>query len=195
MLDRKSIRRKLSKLLDEERLKHSENVEKIAVDLAKVWGEPKEKAGIAGLLHDCSRWMKPKQMLDEAKKQGVVFGEIEVKEPKLLHAKLSAHIARDDFGIDDIKILTAIERHTTGAPGMSTLDKIIYLADHIEPARDFKGIDDLRVLAYKDLDRAIVQSTSSMIEALMARGLPIYGGTIDTRNYYLNRDEKKKKNN
>lgn len=185
-----SIRKKLAGMLDTERLKHSENVVSCAAELASHWGVSKEKASIAGLLHDASRFMKPSEMLDKAKELGFPVGAVETSEPKLLHARLSAHIAKTEFGINDSEILQAIERHTIGAEDMSALDKIVYIADHIEPDRDFVGVERIRELALKDLDKGIVESTSAMIEALVKLGAPIHQGTVATRNYYLMRTKK-----
>ena len=185
MQDIESKREKLLKLLDGERFRHSESVESEAARLASIWGVAPDKARLAGLLHDSSRFMDPSQMLDLAKKLGLPFGPIEEIEPKLLHAGLSAHVAKKDFGVSDPEVLQAIERHTIGRPGMSLLDKIIYLADHIEPTRDYEGVIEIRELSSKDLNRAIVASTSAMIDYLVSKGYAIHPGTVETRNYYL----------
>jgi predicted HD superfamily hydrolase involved in NAD metabolism len=185
MLNAESIREKLRHLLNKDRFRHSQNVEAAAIELALHWGESKEKAGIAGLLHDCSRWMSPKEMLKKAKALKIGVDPVEELEPKLLHARLSAHFARTDFDVLDRQILSAIEKHTTGSPAMSKLEQIVYLADHTEPERDFTGVEHIRALAFKDLDKAVIFSTSSMIKALVDLELPVFHGTSETRNYYL----------
>lgn len=179
------IRKKLSALLDAERFRHSENVEGIARELAKRWGAPEEKAAVAGLLHDCSRWMTPKQMLEQARKLKFPVGEIEKGQPKLLHARLSARIARSEFGLKDKRVLEAIEKHTLGSSSMTVLDKIIYLADHIEGDRDYQGVDHVRDLAYKDLNKAVIESINSMLRSLIEKDLPIHEQTTATRNGLL----------
>ena len=155
------------------------------MELAKRWGVSEDKAAVAGLLHDCSRWMSGKQMIARAKKLKMPIGEVELSEPKLFHAELSAHIAKADFGVKDKDILSAIQRHTLGSVSMSVLDKIIYLADHVEPERDYAGVEDVRRLAFKDLNKAVIESINSMIRALLIRGLPIHPQTIETRNGLL----------
>jgi len=179
------IKEKLSRILGPERYKHSESVEKETVKLAKKWGVAEEKASIAGLLHDCSRWMDSGQMLEKAKELNFTFGKVEILEPKLLHARLSRYFAQTDYKVNDKEVLTAIERHTLGAPGMSTLDKLVYLADHIEPDRDFGGIEEVRKMSYENLNRAIIISSSAKIRAILSKGLPIHPEAIDTRNFYL----------
>jgi len=185
MTDIKAIRDKLKAMLPPERFRHSLRVEEKATSLAKLYRVSENKAALAALLHDCSRFMSRGQMLSNAIRWGMRPGPIEKLEPKLLHAALSARIARKEFGIGDREVLKAIERHTVGAEKMSRLDKIIYLADHIELDRDYKGVDRVRKLASRDLDAAIVASTDSMIEHLLAEGLPVFPETVKTRNAHL----------
>jgi len=185
VLDLESIRKKVRNLLDKERFAHSEAVEKVAAHLAEKWNVSVDKARAAALLHDVSRCMTPEKMLVRARELGIKAGRLEEMEPKLLHAELSSLIARDEFGVTDKDVLSAIEKHTIGSPGMSVLDKIVYLADHIEPGRNFSGVEKVRKLAEEDLERAIVASTSAMIAAIIAKGMPVHPGTVETRNYYL----------
>jgi len=116
---------------------------------------------------------------------GIKIDPIQKQEPKLLHAELSAHLASLEFGVRSSEILSAIKKHTTGSPNMTKLEKIIYLADHIEEGRDFAGVNTMRRLAFNNLDKAILESASNMLKYLLEAGLPIYSGTIETRNYYL----------
>ncbi len=185
MPDLTALKKKLSKLLDGERFQHSINVEREVVKLAARWGVPEEPASVAGLLHDSSRFMSSRQLLALAKKLRIPVDPVEEIEPKLLHARLSAYIARRDFGVKDDLILHAIERHTIGRPRMTDLDKIVYLADHIEAGRDYEGVAEVRKLAYTDMNRAIAASAGAMIKYLISRHLPIHEGGVRTRNYYL----------
>jgi predicted HD superfamily hydrolase involved in NAD metabolism len=180
---------KLKKLLPKERFQHSLRVKEAALKLAQGFSVDKNKVRTAALLHDCSRYLKSPEMVEAAKGFGIKVTKIEEFEPKLLHARLSARIAKRDFGITDKEILTAIEKHTVGHEEMNTLDKIIYLADHIEEGRDFKEVSRLRKLASKDLDRAIAASASSMLRFLIDQELPIFEQTVRTRNYYLMKDK------
>jgi len=181
------IKEKLKRLLPPERYKHSLRVEAAALALASRHKVNCKKASIAALLHDCSRFLSRKQMLEKGFAWGLAVGPIEKLEPKLLHAKLSAVIALRDFKIKDKQILSAIKLHTVGAEKMSTLDKIIYLADHIEGERGYKEVKKVRKLAFLDLDSAIVESTSSMIRHLLGENMPISCETINTRNAHLSK--------
>ncbi|KAF0134813.1 MAG: metal dependent phosphohydrolase [Candidatus Saganbacteria bacterium] len=175
----------LEKLLPKERFKHSLRVAHEAVKLARYYGAPEEKAKIAAIFHDCSRYMDRGQMLEAAKFYKLKISELEKKEPKLLHAKLSREIAKRKFKINDRQVLSAIEKHTTGSEKMTLLEKIIYLADHIEINRRFNGVKKVRMLAYKDLNAAIAASAGSMIVELVKKDLPIFLETVKTRNAHL----------
>jgi predicted HD superfamily hydrolase involved in NAD metabolism len=179
------ILKKLKEDLDPERFKHSLRVEKIAIALAQRYRVSTKKARLAALLHDYSRKYARKGLLQQARKFKIIIDPISKFEPKLLHAELSALFAKRDFGITSKQILGAIRKHTIGAPRMTKLEKIIYLADHIEEGRNFSGVKKIRSLAAKNLNRAIVESSSNMLKFLLQKGLPIYPGTIRTRNYYL----------
>jgi len=179
------MREKLKKLLPPERYRHSLRVEAAAILLADHYKVNRSKASLAGLLHDCSRFLSCKQMLIKARRFGIPIGPMEKLEPKLLHAKLSAKIARQDFKIKDRQVLSAIALHTVGAEKMSKLDKIIYLADHIEGERNYKEVQKVRKLAFLDLDSAIVESTGAMIKYLLLKDLPVSCETVKTRNAHL----------
>lgn len=185
MPKRNEIVKKLKETLDPERFEHSLRVEKIALALGKKWQVGKRNIIPAALLHDCARRFNRNGLLREAKKLGIEVDPVRKFEPKLFHAEISAHLAKKEFGIKSAEILRAIRRHTIGGTGMSKLEKIIYLADHIEERRNFPGIKKMRSLAFKDLDQAMLASTTSMLKYLLARGLPIYPGTVRTRNYFL----------
>jgi predicted HD superfamily hydrolase involved in NAD metabolism len=180
-----TIKEMIKEMLDRERFEHTMKVEKEAVRLAKHWGADQQKAAVAGLLHDASRYMTPAQMLAEAEESGIRIDELERQQPKLLHARLSRMIAETKFGINDTEVLHAIECHTLGVPKMSLLDKIVYIADHIEPGRSHKGVDGIRKLAYEEIDEAVLASTTNMIKALIEKGQAVHPDGMRTRNYYL----------
>ncbi len=184
-MNENEIRSRLAQLLDSERFTHSLAVQKVAQALARAHHADEQKAGLAGLLHDCARHLKGPELLKKAEQLGFPIHPVEREEPKLLHARLSAYEAEKDYGIKDPEILQAIARHTVGAEDMSKLDKIIFLADHIEPARNYRWARDLRERAFENLDRAVAEGTTAILEYLLERGLPIYPGTVLTRNYYL----------
>lgn len=175
----------LKKWIPADRFAHSLRVEKAAVCLAKHWGIDPAKASIAALLHDCGRYVEGHKFVSEAKKFGIKVSEIEIFQPKLLHAKIGAEIAKRVFKVKDKDILSAIAKHTVGSVKMSMLEKIVYIADHIESSRRYKGVSKVRKLAFSDIDSAIVESTSSMLRSLIDKRMPITEKTVQTRNYYL----------
>ena len=185
MPDKNLVREKLKNLLPRDRYQHSLRVEKAALSLARHYKVSRAKASIAALLHDCSRFLSPKQMLKQAKAWKIEVSPIERFQPKLLHAKLSAIIAGRKFNLRDRSVLSAIERHTVGAEKMSRLEKIIYLADHIEDGRNYKGVNKVRRLAFLSLEAAMVESANAMICDLIRKRLPVFEGTIKTRNAQL----------
>lgn len=178
----------LKKWLPKDRYDHSVRVEKTAVTLAEHFGVDIKKASTAALLHDCGRYAGGKELLAEAKKHGLKISKIELFQPKLVHARLGAVIAKKIFKVKDKDILSAISKHTVGSENMTMLEKIIYISDHIESGRRHEGVDKARKLAYSNIDSAIVESTGSMIIALAKKRLPICEQTVKTRNYYLGLD-------
>jgi predicted HD superfamily hydrolase involved in NAD metabolism len=178
-------RLKLKRALDRERFAHSLRVEQTALSLAKRYGVDQGQAALAALLHDYARKFDRPGLLKEAKKRKIRIDPISRLEPKLLHAELSARLAQEEFGIKDRAVLNAIRKHTLGAPGMSKLEKIIFLADHIEEGRDHPGIARVRALAAQDLDRAVVAVLTATVQYLLRKELPVHPGGIKTRNYYL----------
>lgn len=182
---RSKILKKLKEDLGRERFEHSLRVERTSISLARKYGVSVKQASIAALLHDCARKLDRQALLKEARRQKLKIDPVSRFEPKLLHAELSARMANKDFGIKSAAILNAIRKHTIGSAGMEKLEKIIYLADHIEEGRKFSGIKKVRALASKDMDVAIIESTSNMLRYLLRKGLPIHPGMIETRNYYL----------
>ena len=187
MLNRNEILEKLKKELEAERFKHSLRVEKIALKLGEKYRVNKNQIAAAALLHDCARRYDRRGLLKKARLIGLKIDPIRKFEPKLFHAEISAHLARTEFGIRSAKVLRAIRRHTTGAVKMSELEKIVYLADHIEEERGFAGVEKIRKLAFKNLDQAVFEAASNMLRFLLKNKLPIYPDTVRTRNSALQR--------
>jgi predicted HD superfamily hydrolase involved in NAD metabolism len=185
VLKRVAILKKLKEVLGRSRYAHSLRVEKTALALARRFGVDQKKAGLAALLHDYARQFDRPGLLREAKKFKLRVDPVSRSEPKLLHAELSALMAKKDFGVKSKAVLEAIKKHTIGSPEMTDLEKIIYLADHIEEGRNFGGVGKVRRLAFKNMDQAIAVSTSNMLGFLLKKGLPVHPGTVSTRNYYL----------
>ena len=183
----------LAKDLRPARFRHSRDVSRTAVRLAERWDVDVEKARTAGILHDCARNLKGEDLLSSAKANGLFLNDIEVLQPALIHAPLGAILAERVFGVADWEILQAIRRHTTGAANMTMLDKIIYLADCIEPGRNFPGVQHLRELAEKNLNSAVLAAYDQGIRFVLDGGGLLHPDTVEGRNSLLM--EKKEKCN
>ena len=153
-----------------------------AVKLAEKYGVDVHRAEVAGLLHDCTKKLSMPEQLALCEKYGIALDELEKKALKLLHAKTGAALARDVFGVDD-EIYNAILWHTTGKPDMTVLEKVIYLADFIEPTRDFPGVDALRRTVWEDLDRGLLMGLEMTVEEMEEMGNPIHVNTLAARDY------------
>lgn len=159
------IIKKLQKALSQRRFIHTRGVAEESVRLARVHGADEKKAYIAGLLHDCAKDIPNKEKIELCKKYGVEIDKVLAEQPDLLHQFLGAELAKNLYGIADKEILDAIRYHTTGRPDMGVLEKIVYLADFFEPSRRYyEGRDEIKALAYKDLDKAAAFSLKHTID-------------------------------
>jgi predicted HD superfamily hydrolase involved in NAD metabolism len=179
------IKEKLREMLSAERYKHSLSVQKMAKELAKIHGGDETKASIAGLIHDCAKWMTPFQSLRAAKRYRIQLDEIEREQTAILHAIIGEKLTEDMFGINDPEILCAIRTHTTGNVRMSLLDKILYISDYAEPLREYEGTEKVRRLAYEDIDLAMLEATEQKIQYLLSRKSLIHPRTVAARNGVL----------
>lgn len=183
MLGIDEIKTELRNILSEVRYNHSLGVASEAEKLARRYSADEGKAYIAGLVHDCAKEYPPDQMEAILKKDyGVSVDAMSRLMPKIMHGPLGALDAQKKFGIYDPEILDAIACHTTGKGNMTLLSKIIYIADYIEPNRDFEGVDRLRRLAYENIDEAIILGIDETIIDLIQRGLVIHPDTVHARN-------------
>ena len=162
-----------------------------AVKLAEKYGADAHRAEVAGLLHDCTKKLSMAEQLALCERYGIVLDELEKKALKLLHAKTGAALARDVFGVDD-EIYNAILWHTTGKPNMTVLEKVIYLADFIEPTRDFPGVDTLRRTVWEDLDRGLLMGLEMTVEEMQEMGSPIHVNTLTARDYLRGKENEGK---
>ncbi|MPM16110.1 nicotinate-nucleotide adenylyltransferase [bioreactor metagenome] len=160
------------------RIAHIRGTEETAAAMAKKWGADEEKARRAAILHDCTKYLTLEQQLALCGRYHIVPDELERQTLKLLHAKTGAALARDMFG-ECPDVVNAIRWHTTGKPGMTTLEKIIYLADYIEPTRDFPGVDTLRAVAEESLDKGVKSGLAMTVEEMRALGTPVHHNTLD----------------
>lgn len=182
---------KLKKTLSEKRYKHSLGVCDEAVKLAKRYGADTDKAYIAGLLHDCAKGYSNDEQISLCQKYGIELDDMTLACKPVIHAPLGAEIARSEYGIDDEEILEAIRCHTVAKENMSLLDKIIYIADMIEPMRDFPGVDKLREAAEEDIDKVFIMGLKHSIVFNAQKNKIIHPDTISAWNYML-RDSKNK---
>ena len=168
--------------LKHKRIPHVLGTEQEAIRLAERYGADIEKARVAALLHDCTKKLEMEEQLALCRKYGIELDELEQKALKLLHAKTGAAIARDIYGVDD-EIYSAIWWHTTGHADMTLLEKIIYLADYIEPSRDFPGVEVLRKCVYEDLDRGLLIGLEMTVQEMTEMGNPVHHATIEARDW------------
>ena len=173
--------------LTKKRLAHSISVSETAVALAEKYGEDIEKARIAGLVHDLAKDMKDEDLIKLALEHEIVIDEVCLSSPTILHGLVGSIIAREVMGIVDEEILQAICYHTTGRKNMSTLEKIIYIADYIEPLRKFQGVEEVRALCNVDLDAAVLLSLESSIIYVIDQKQLLHTDTIDARNCLINK--------
>ncbi|MDH7480225.1 MAG: bis(5'-nucleosyl)-tetraphosphatase (symmetrical) YqeK [Syntrophomonadaceae bacterium] len=166
------------------RWKHSQGVAAAAVKLARRHQVDPDKAELAALLHDLARDLPPSTLLEIAESEGLISHPLERRQPKLLHAPVAAVLARR-WGVDDPEVISAIAQHTLGAVGMSKLAKIIYLADLIEPGRDFPGVEQLRQLADEDLDEAMLAGFDQTVQYCLKRRQLLHPQTVNARNALL----------
>lgn len=167
--------------LNHRRIPHVLGTEQEAIHLAERWGADVNKARRAALLHDCTKKLNLPEQLAVAERFHVPLDEMERREIKLLHAKTGAGIAEAVFGTDG-EMTNAIRWHTTGRGGMTLLEKIIYLADYIEPTRDFPGVEELRRRCYEDLDAGLLLGLEMTIREMEERGAPIHPKTLEARD-------------
>ena len=185
------MKKKLSQNLPSKRYEHTLGVEYTACSLAMRYGADMKKARIAGLLHDCAKHLSSEEKIRCTKQYGLPVSEYEQKNPELLHAKLGACFANDFYEINDPEILSAITWHTTGKPDMSLLDKIIYIADFMEPNRDkASNLDMVRKLAFEDIDECLYKILEDSVVYLESRNCvtdPMTKRTYEYYKRYLNR--------
>lgn len=175
----------LKENLDDFRYGHSIRVMEMAVELARIHGVDEEKAQMAGILHDSGKWKSREKTLQKVQDWGIILSEEERAEYNLVHGALSTYIAKNIFGIEDADVLNAIKNHITGRPAMSDLEKIVYIADMIEPARNYEFIDDFRAMAKVDLDRTMYEILNENLAHLIRNDRYIAGTSLEARNYYL----------
>lgn len=177
------IHEKLENEIGTVRYNHSLGVMKVSMKLAKLYGENEEKAALAGLLHDCAKIREKRKLLKMAGEFGIILDNVMKNNVELIHGPLGAEVARKEYNVLDIEILSAIKYHTVGKEDMSLLEKITFIADYIEPNRKFKGVEEVRKLAFEDLNASLILAMDNTIKFVIYSGGLIHLNTVKARNY------------
>ena len=181
----KKIRKSLAKTLDEDRYIHTIGVAYTATSLAMRYGASIENAELAGLLHDCAKCMDDDKKLAICEKYNIPVTDVEKRNPFLLHAKIGSFLAMKTYKVHDTDVINAILNHTTGRPGMSLLEKIIFVADYIEPNRKkAPNLAEIRQMAFVDLDSAVVRILKDTLDYLESTPGEIDVMTQNTYEFY-----------
>jgi len=160
--------------LSDGRYAHTLRVADTAADLARIHNLDEGRARLSALVHDSARETEPEEFLRLAREWDLPIGKPERQSPKLLHGPVAAELARRELGVEDREVLEAVRAHTTGKPGMGPLALALYVADKIEPARDYPSVERLRELAKEDLHMAAAESLRRAIAHNEGRGKDIH---------------------
>lgn len=169
--------------LSEKRYAHVMSVAQYAVYLSSFHGIDAYTAYIGAIAHDCTKYLDDQKQLEYFKVNNITLTDDEMQSPKIWHQISGAHFARHTLGIDNDDIINAVRYHTTGRAGMSDLEKLVCLADSIEPTRDYEGVENMREVAKVSLDKALLLSFDRLIEYIKQRGLNMNGTTLEARNF------------
>jgi predicted HD superfamily hydrolase involved in NAD metabolism len=176
----------LAKNVSGHRLQHILGVEQMSAELARCYGVAPEKAAQAGLMHDLAKFFKPTRLLEMARQEGIEIDSICIAHPHLLHADISAIVAREEFGIVDEEVLEAIRNHTLGRPQMSPLSCIVFVADALEPNRgDTPELEAMRRTSRKNLYKSVQQVCEYSLKYLLDSNQTIHPRAVLTRNWAL----------
>ena len=188
--DIRKIRKSMEKVLDPKRYEHTLGVAYTAAALAMRYGEDINNAVLAGMLHDCAKCLTNEKRLAICEKYNIAVNDAEHKNPYLLHAKVGSFLAMKKYGVTDKDVINAILNHTTGRPGMSLLEKIICVADYIEPGRkQAPNLALIRKMAFEDLDQALLTALKDTLEYLHAGKMEVDTMTQRTYDFYRNGGE------
>ena len=182
----KEMKERLQGKIHAKRYEHTLGVEYTCCSLAMRYDIDMDQARIAGLLHDCAKCMTGTALLTACREYHLPVSKEEEQFPELLHAKVGAYLAQKEYGVEDEEILSAITWHTTGHPAMTTLEKILYIADYIEPNRDqAPHLPELRRMAFEDLDACLLGILRDTLSYLKEKGGVIDPATKAAYEYYM----------
>jgi len=180
-MERKQALEIVKKQLTEHRYQHTLGVMETAIHLATVYSADVKKAELAAIFHDYAKFRPKDEMKQIILAEGFPTDLLDYNS-ELWHAPVGAFLVEKEAGITDLEVLEAIRWHTSGRPNMTLLDKVIYVADYIEPGRHFPGVDEVRVLAENNLNHALIKAIQNTILFLMKKNQPIYPDTFQTYN-------------
>ena len=183
-ISREELIEKLQDRLSNKRFEHVMRVEETAIEMAERLGVSTIEASIAGLLHDYCKELPKDEMYDLAKKY-FPFLDKYISNPSIWHAYAAAYVARNEFGVNNVNIVDAIAVHTIGWGYMGPLSQIIFIADYIEPGRDFKGVDKARKLAEDDLEEAVIYKLKQNLIQILDEEEFIYAPSVDIYNSWI----------
>ena len=179
------LRKQLEKELKPDRFEHTMGVAYTASSMAFLYGADVQKALIAGFLHDCAKSMSHEEQVKVCEKNNIEMSEVERKNHSLLHAKVGMFLAQRDYDIHDEDILNAIRWHTTGRENMSLLEKIVYIADFIEPNRKpLENMTQIRKEAFTDIDRCLAHILHDSVVYLQTIGKETDDATMKAYEFY-----------
>ena len=185
MLSRDEIKEYLKNNLQEERYNHVLGVAETAKKLAGLNNVDEDIAELAGFAHDVAKNMQIDEMKKIMDENNIILSEVEEINKSLWHSIIAPIVAKEKLGIEDEEILSSLRWHTTGKEDMTTLEKIIYIADYIEPGRDFPGVEELREITREDLDKGVLKGLENTILFVIKQGNLIHPLTIEARNFLI----------
>lgn len=192
MLTIEQMKQLLEASIPPKRFRHSMAVYETALELARAHKLPVEKIAVGALLHDCGREVGSKASVAKARELGIDIDPVELAQPILLHAKIGVYNAVHKYGVTDPEILDGIRFHTTGAANMTELAKVVFLADMVEPGRDFPAVEELRRLCRKNLDKAMLLAYGNTLAYLVEGGQLIHPRCIEGYNQLLLQEKERR---
>ena len=190
-MDQSKMLQLVKKRLPDNRYAHVVGVLNTATALAIQFGVPQEKAQVAAILHDVAKFSDKDWMKSIMEKEAMDPLLLEYH-AELWHAPVGAYVAAYEFGVEDEDILNAIRYHTTGRAGMSDLEKVVYIADLVEPNRKFKGVEELRQLKEQGLDVMMEACVKHSIDFLVSKNQPVYPDSLKCYEYFVQQKGKVK---
>ena len=184
MVEYKDLYEDVKKLLSEKRFKHCEGVVKRAIEYAEIYNVDTEVTKLVAIAHDIAKELSEEETNRYLEQYNIELDDIERCNKNLLHAKIGAYICKDKYGFTE-DMVNAVRFHTTGRPNMTMFEKIVFIADKIDETRQYEGIEELRNLAFKNIDKAIIKNIDSTTILNLQKGRPILEESIKTRNYLL----------